>query len=234
MASKKDKEKIDSKALALKPKSNITTSLFSLVTLTNRFSTFSPTSPISYSNTLASPYDPFVDSSQKSRVPYINYDKPFAYMAVPYFQHLFSIETNWSQIKSPNELTLTYFPPNFHWISKHPLKTLAFYSNILIQTKSIHFKPIHCKTSNRLLFHSVYIDKIILEKDWWDHPFSPRVLANFDIPYCYFDYIEAWSRFFLYQTPKFGHSWFINFDRNNFGRILPHWFSGGGCILGSF
>ena len=105
------------------------------------------------------------------------------------------------------------------------MKTLTFYTNILIQTKSVHFKPILCKTSNRLLFHSVYFDKVLSKKDWGDHPSTPKVLANFDVPFSYYDYIEAWSKFFLYQTPKFDHSWFINFDRNNFGRILPLWFS---------
>jgi hypothetical protein len=86
MASKKYKGKIDSMALVLKPESIVaTSSLISSVALTNRFSPFRPESPISYSSTLISPYDPFVDSSQKSRFPYINYDKPSTYMTVPYF-----------------------------------------------------------------------------------------------------------------------------------------------------
>ena len=114
MASKKDKEKIDSKALVLKTESNVaTSSLISLVALANRFSIFSPELPISYSSTLASPYDPFVDFSQKSRVPYIDYKKPYAYMPVPYFKHLFSIEMNLPSIKSPNELAIFLFPLEF-------------------------------------------------------------------------------------------------------------------------
>jgi hypothetical protein len=65
MASKKDKEKIDSKSLVLKLESVIATSpTMSFVALTNKFSAFSPRSPISYSSTLASPYDPFVISSK--------------------------------------------------------------------------------------------------------------------------------------------------------------------------
>jgi hypothetical protein len=76
MTSKKDKGKIDSKALVLKPESNVATSSpTSSVALANRFSPFSPEFSISYSSTLASPYDPFVDFSQKSRVPYIDYKK---------------------------------------------------------------------------------------------------------------------------------------------------------------
>jgi hypothetical protein len=182
MASKKDKEKIDSKSLVLKLESAIATSpTVSSVALTNRFLAFSPGSPISYSSTLASPYDSFVDSFQKSRFPFIKYDKPSAYVVVPYYLHLFSVEMNRSHIKFPGQLALSYFPLNFHWIPEHPLKNLAYYTNILIQTKSIHFKPIYFKTSEspRLFFHSVYFHKIISKKDWGDHPSSPRVLANY-------------------------------------------------------
>jgi hypothetical protein len=133
----------------------------------------------------------------------------------------FPFKMNRSHIKFSGQLALSNFPPNFHWIPEHPLN-LAYYNNILIQTKYVHFKPIYCKTSKppRLFFHNVYFHKIISEKDWGDHPSSPRVLANFDIPYCYYDYVEAWSKFMLYQTPKFDHSWFINFDKE-FGGILP-------------
>jgi hypothetical protein len=104
MASKKDKEKIDSKSLVLKPKFAIATfpPMF-LVALTNQFSAFSPGSPIFYSNTLASPCDLFVDSSQKSKLPFIKYDKLSAYVVVPYYQHLFSIEMNRSHIKFPRQ-----------------------------------------------------------------------------------------------------------------------------------
>jgi hypothetical protein len=146
-------------------------------------------------------------------------------MIVPYFEHLFTIEMNRSSIRSPSE-ALSYFPPNFHWIPEHPQKNLAFYTNILIQTKSLHFKAIYCQTSipKKILYHSVYFDRVISKKDWGDHP-SPRILHDCDIPYCYYDYTEAWSRFFPYQTPNFDHSWFINFYRNNFEGILPLRFS---------
>ena len=138
MASKKDKGKIDSKALVLKPESTIATSfLISSVDLANGFSPFSPELPVSYSSTLISPYDPFADFSQKSRVPYIDYKKPSTYMVVLYFQHLFTIEMNRSFIKSPNELAFSCFLPNFHWIPEHLQKNLAYYTNILTQNKSV-------------------------------------------------------------------------------------------------
>jgi hypothetical protein len=148
MASKKkDKEKMDSKALILKPESTIAASpAISSIALTNRFSALNPGSPVSYSNTLVSAYDSFVDSSQKPRALFIylfiKYDKPFAYVVVPYFQHLFSIEINCAHIKFLGQLALSYFSPNFHWFPEYPTKNLSFYTNILIQTKSVNLKPL--------------------------------------------------------------------------------------------
>jgi hypothetical protein len=148
-------------------------------------------------------------------------------MVVPYFQHLFTIEMNRSSIKFHNELALSYFPPNFHWIPEHPQKNLTYYTNILTQTKSVHFKQIFCQTfvPKKIIFHNVYIDRVISEKDWGDHPSSPRVLCPCKIPYNYYDYVDAWFKFFLYQTPNFDHSWFVTFDQDNFGGILLLWFS---------
>jgi hypothetical protein len=93
MASKKDKEKIESKALVLKPESAIaSSSLISSVELANRFSPFNPDLPVSYSSTLITPFDPFVEFPQKPRIPYIKHKKSSPYMILPYSQHLFTIE----------------------------------------------------------------------------------------------------------------------------------------------
>jgi hypothetical protein len=42
---------------------------------------------------------------------------------------------------------------------------------------------------------------------------KPKDLPGFDIPYCNYDYVEAWFKFMLFQTPNFDHLWFINFDK---------------------
>jgi hypothetical protein len=63
--------------------------------------------------------------------------KFWAYMAVPYFQHLFTIEMNCTSIKSPNELALSYFPRNFHWIPEHPKKNLTYYTNIRSRRRNL-------------------------------------------------------------------------------------------------
>jgi hypothetical protein len=84
MTSKKDKGKIDSKALVLKSESTVaTSSLISSVDLANRFSPFSLELLVSYSSTLISPYDPFADFSKKSRVPYIDYKKTICFHGCP-------------------------------------------------------------------------------------------------------------------------------------------------------
>jgi hypothetical protein len=82
----------------------------------HRFSRFTYDYPISYSSTLISPYDPFIDTSKKSRALGTDVKKPSAYMILPFSQHLFSIEINRSSAKSAGELAFSYFPPNFHWI----------------------------------------------------------------------------------------------------------------------
>jgi hypothetical protein len=195
--------------------------------LANRFAPFSSKYPVSYSSTLAAPYDPFADVSQKPRVPGTAYNKPSAYMILPFSQYLFSIELEHSNVKSASELALSYLPHGFHWIPEHLLKSFAFYSNILTQTKSINIKPIFCQTSvpKKIIYHSVYLHKVISEKEWGGHPSSLRTLEGFKIPFSYYDYVDAWSKFFLYQTANMDHSWFINFDKEHFRGILPLWFS---------
>jgi hypothetical protein len=50
------------------------------------------------------------------------------------------------------------------------------------------------------------------------------MLANSELSYSYYDYIDAWFIFMLYQNSANNHSWFINFDKK-FTGILPLWFS---------
>jgi hypothetical protein len=66
---------------------------------------------------------------------------------------------------------------------------------------------------------------VIYENEWGGHPSSLRNLENFIIPFSYYDYVDAWSKFFLYQSANMDHSWFINFDKYFIGGILPLWFS---------
>jgi len=121
-----------------------------------------------------------------------------------FFQHLFFVELNRASIRDPYQLTLTYFPHRFHWIPEHLAKYLNFYTTILLTTKSVHFKPIFDRIdSTKLLYHCVYFDKIIYEKDRSEHPSKTKELPGFDISYYYYDYVEAWFKLMLFQTPNF-------------------------------
>jgi len=235
MASKKDRGKgkivnpSDNKSLAIKPESSpigtpaaspITTSL----ALTNRFMTFSPEPNITFSSALATEFCPFLGPSIRPRMPFIKAEKPSTYIRLPFFQHLFFIEIGMAPIKDPSQLAIAYFPPRFHWVPEHPLKDISYYTTILVETKSVHFKPILDQKTGKTLYMSVYFDKVLLLKDWGEHPSQPRILSNSELSYSYYDYIDAWFRFMLYQNSTNSHSWFINFDKK-FSGILPLWFS---------
>jgi hypothetical protein len=194
----------------------ITTSL----ALTNRFMTFSPEPNITFSSALATDFNPFLGSPQKPRLPFIKAEKSSAYIRLPYFQHLFFIEIGMAPIKDPSQLALSYFPPRFHWVPEHPLKDISYYTTILVETKSAHFKSILDQKTGKTLYMSVYFDRVLLLKDWGDHPSQPRMLSNSELSYSYYDYMDAWFRFMLYQNSANNHSWFINFDKK-FTRILP-------------
>ena len=114
---------------------------------------------------------------------------PPIYICLPTIQYLFSIEKDHSLNKTPNELALSYLPPDFHWISEHPQKNLAYYTNILIQTNSIHFSPIYSKASDSLKIRGniAHFVKIISEKDWGSHPSALRPFVKSAIPYSYYD-----------------------------------------------
>jgi hypothetical protein len=150
---------------------------------------------------------------------------PPIYVPLLTIQYLFSIEKNHYQDKSPRELALSYFPPDFHWILEDPQKNPDYYTNILFQTESICFHPIYSKSSNSLIVRGTiaYFVKFIHEKDWGFHPSTLRPFANSVIPYSYYDYINAWFKFMFLQTPEFTHCWIINFDKN-FDGTLPIWF----------
>jgi hypothetical protein len=190
--------------------SPITTSL----ALTNRFMTFNPEPNFTSNSALAIEYNPFLGTLHRPRMPFIKVDKPSAYVRLPYFQPL----------NQPSQLALAYFPPRFHWVPEHPLKDISYYTNILVETKSVHFKPIPDQKIGKTFYMSVYFDKVLLLKDWGEHPSQPRMLLNSELSYSYYDYMDAWFRFMLYQNSTNNHSWFINLDIK-FTGILPLWFT---------
>jgi hypothetical protein len=226
MGPKKDKGK--SQALVISSEPKALTPPISATELANRFAPLgNEISTASYSSTLVTPFDPFADVSLKSSgyVPKPSFQKTSGYVILPFCQYLFSIELERSNVKSASNLALSYFPRGFHWIYEHPLKSLSFYSNILIQTRSVQIGPIYDKDDpSKVIFHRIKFFKVISEKEWGGHPSIEKELHGFSIKYNYYDYIEAWSKVFLYQTALMDHSWFIAFDKN-FTRVLPVWFA---------
>ena len=104
-----------------------------------------------------------------------------------------------------------------------PYKSLSYYKDILIQTDFIVIKPIlDRKDDTKVLYHSLYIKQIISQTEFCDHPSDLHLVENNH--FCYYDYIEAWSKVFLYQNQTFSHSWFIQFD-HKFKSQIPLWFT---------
>jgi hypothetical protein len=121
-------------------------------------------------------------------------------------------------------LVKAYYPPGFHFLPSHPSKSLKFYRDILFETKSITIKPIPDKKDpTKILYHSLYIVRIISLSQWGDPPFTYHKCG--DLSFNYYDYEEAWNTIFLHQTDDSSHSWFLNFDFK-FNRQFPMWFLG--------
>jgi hypothetical protein len=213
--------------LVLTSESNVAlASLIFATELANRFAPLGSEYPItSYSSTLVAPFDHFADVSQKPRFASTFIKKLSGYVLLPFSQYLFSIEPECSNVKSASNLALSYFLNGFHWILEHPLKTLSFYSNILTQTKYVEIRPIYDQigsTPRKIIYHSVRFLKVISEKEWGDHPFGLRkLIGDFGVHFNYYDYVDAWSKFFLYQAALIDHLWFITFDKDHSCGILP-------------
>ncbi|KAI8558939.1 hypothetical protein RHMOL_Rhmol04G0135200 [Rhododendron molle] len=149
---------------------------------------------------------------------------PTQYMLKPATLNLFSVEPVHKHTHDPIELVKVFFPPGCHFIPAHPDKTLAFYNDILMHHQSITIKPITDKRdSSKVIYHSIYIHNIV-NLDEWGHPSLLRTLPDHPIQYNYYDYIESWFKVLLYETDKFSHSWFIQFD-HKFKSVIPSWFA---------
>ena len=113
----------------------------------------------------------------------------------------------------------------FHWIPEHREKNLNYYSDLLRHEKSIIINTIFDKDDiSKIIYHSVYLVNFIFEEKWGSSLTSTRTMPSSPIPYSYYDYITAWSRFMLHQNENMSHSWYVNFDKN-FTGYLPPWFN---------
>ena len=167
MGPRKDKGKTQALVISSEPKA--LSASISATELANRFAPLgNEISTASYSSTLVTPFDPFADVSLKSPcyVPKPSFQKTSGYVILTFCQYLFSIELERSNVKSASNLALSYFPRGFHWIYEHPLKSLSFYSNILLQTRSVQIGPIFDKDDpSKVIFHRIKFFKVISEKE---------------------------------------------------------------------
>ncbi|KAM1282404.1 hypothetical protein ACFX2H_022776 [Malus domestica] len=216
----------------------------SALAITNRFtplgSTLGSIRP-NYQTALVNQYDPFSSTYRQSPSPSVSYTKTSPYIIKPSKEYLFSIPFNFKHLKTPEVIAKKMFPTNSHFQPSEFHKTLKYYTTILNETSSITIKPILDKTSgnqNRILYHSLTINKFLLESEWQVPLFQPKPFKSSSFPshsnhYTYFDYIQAWTNIFLHQSEDFSHSWFITFDRSfrlNFPAWFPRWWAEHGLI----
>jgi hypothetical protein len=193
------------------------------VQMANRFTTLGSTiSPRpSFQSALISHYDPFANIEPQK--PFRSFQKTSPYFAKLPSHDLFFVEPDFSHLKSPEVIAKAYFPPRWHYRAIHSDKSIEFYRDVLLETKSIQINPIKCqRVPGRIAFHSLFIIRFISQKDWRMPPYAFKSLNNKKL-YSYHDYIEAWYKVLLYQNETHSHSWFVNFDRNFKGPI-PLWF----------
>ncbi|KAI5348483.1 hypothetical protein L3X38_001370 [Prunus dulcis] len=194
--------------------------------VTNRFSSLGSTvgqiRP-SYQSTLVASYDPFaVDIPAGPSIPAAMHKKSSPYLPKSN-SHLFVIEPIYDIHTNPIEIARHYFPPGFHYMPSSPYKSLKYYRDILLETKSVEIKPIKDRDNpGTILYHSLYIHQIVSQEAFSSRPYELKLLQS-QLQYNYADYIDAWYTIFLHQSEDFSHSWFINFD-NKFKCSFPYWF----------
>ena len=219
MASRRSKDKTPATANPI-----VKIELVSSLDIVNRFTPLGTIPKPNYSSVLASPYDPYALATvnQPVKTVYPNASNASQYVKKQSIQNLFSIEPNRASITNP--FRLAYFPPQFHWIPEHCQKNVQYYSDILRHKNSITNKAIKDKAnSDKIIYHSVYLNHIISEEMWGPNLATTRRLPKSPIPYSYHDYITVWFKFMLHQNENMSHSWFVNFDKD-FNSEFPLWF----------
>lgn len=116
------------------------------------------------------------------------------------------------------------FPQSTHFIPKHINYSNKFYEAILEQTQSAVIT--HTVQDKQISYSKLKILHILSPKDWNSPFFSPKYVTsptNQQVPYNYWDYMQAWENVILFQNPNKSHSWFLQFSSNHTHKI-PNWF----------
>ncbi|CAL2257316.1 unnamed protein product [Prunus armeniaca] len=98
-----------------------------------------------YQSVLASSYDPYPLPPNTSPLS----SSTFRPRSSPYVSkcttNLFVFEPHIPASTSPATIALNHFPPGFHYLPHSPYKSLKYYREILLETKSVDIKPIRDK-----------------------------------------------------------------------------------------
>lgn len=178
-----------------RPRALVPYTSHSPINLTSQYGPGSTISQIrpNYQSALVTANDPF-RSIERAPVPQVNFQKsspPSPYVQKGINRNLLCIEPKFIHLKNPVHIAKLCFPPYWHFIPESSQKPLRFYTDILFQTGSIQVKATPDKNDpSKIIFHSLYIQKVLTLSEWNDSPYTPQKLNGHDTPFTYYDYIS--------------------------------------------
>ena len=113
----------------------------------------------------------------------------------------------------PLWLVSQLLPPRWEHPKTETLKTQTFYEFILVDIDSILVTHMPCSQDwNRVGYSKVVIKQILTPSQWRAQPWITRNFSQTFEPqfYNYYDYMEAWDRFLLFQDNIYRHTWFFD------------------------
>jgi len=111
--------------------------------------------------------------------------------------------------KNPFQATAKAFPLGFHFKPTTIMKSRTFYELILVDSNSVSIKHFKAPKDQTLNTHStIQILKVLQPRNFGsDLNKGKRFSVSFDlVGYTYWDYIDAWTKFFWHQNTRFKHS----------------------------
>ena len=111
--------------------------------------------------------------------------------------------------KNPFKATTKAFQSGFHFKPTTIMKSRTFYELILVDSNSVSIKHFKHPKDQTLNTHStIQILKVLQPRNFGsDLNKGKRFSVSFDlVGYTYWDYIDAWTKFFWHQNTRFKHS----------------------------
>ena len=168
-----------------------------------------PNTNPTFSSALVNDYNPFARRSN----PLVSSNFIQHPPSTPYFHrytNLFYIKQHHKNLTNPLGLVKTIFPTNLHFSPSESNKNLDYYTYIIFLVGSINIDTIFVKHNpKKVLYNIIFIIKFTRQQTWGPHPQILKTLQGHLVQYSYYDYIQAWYKVLLHQTPTMSHSWFI-------------------------